>query len=142
MPKDESSSGVFTLVLMVLVAVLLQVYHSKITAPIAPGQVLSPGGWVSRCGLASLLPNCENAYMQMSDDGVLSLFDASGELEWKMEGDICSSENCIDGLEMKEDNRLFIGGKLVPWVNVKDADPISPWPFETEPKLKIIHGRK
>lgn len=141
--KEESGGGAFSLVIMVLFAILLQVYHSKITAPIAPGQVLSPGGWVSRCGIASALPICDNEYMYMGTEGVLSLFDANGELEWKMEGGVCSTEDCVEGLEMKEDNRVLIGGKLVSWVNVKkDAKPISPWPFADEPKVKVIHGRK
>lgn len=146
--KEESSEaggggGVFLIVFMVIVAVVLQVYHSKITAPIASGQVLSPGGWVSRCGLASFLPVCENSYLQMGDEGVLSLYDANGDLEWKMEGAVCKAEGCIDGLEMREDNKLAIGGKVVTWVNVKkEAEPISPWPFAEQPKLKVIHARK
>jgi len=145
---SESGSGggagsVFFIVFMVIAAIVLQVYHSKITAPIEPGQVLSPGGWVSRCGLASILPVCENSYLQMGDEGVLSLFDANGELEWKMEGGVCNSEGCITGLEMRDDNKLAIGGKVVNWVNVKkDAKAISPWPFAVQPKLKVIHARK
>ena len=80
----------------------------------------------------------------MGHDGVLSLFDAKGELEWKMEGAVCKSEeSCINGLEMREDKTLAIGGKVVQWVNVKKhAEPISPWPFEVQPKLKVIHARK
>lgn len=139
----ESGGGVFVLVLMVIAAIVMQVYHSKITAPIAPGQVLSPGGWVSKCGVASVFPSCENAYLEMGDDGVLSLFDAHGELEWKMQGSVCKSEDCIEGLEMREDSRLYVGGKYVQWVNVKkDAEPISPWPFAEAPKIKIIHAKK
>lgn len=131
------------IVLMVIAAVMLQVYHSKITAPIEPGQVLSPGGWVSRCGLASFLPVCKNSYLQMGDDGVLSLYDANGELEWKMEGGVCKTDGCISGLEMREDTKLAIGGKVVTWVNVKrGAEPIAPWPFAEQPKIKIIHARK
>lgn len=141
--KSSGGGGVFMIVFMVIAAVMLQVYHSKITAPIEPGQVLSPGGWVSRCGLASFLPICENSYLEMGDDGVLSLFNENGELEWKMEGGVCKTEGCISGLEMREDNKLAIGGKVVPWVNVKQgAEPIAPWPFAEQPKIKIIHARK
>lgn len=141
--NENGGSSVFLIVFMVIVGVVLQVYHGKITAPIAPGQVLSPGGWVSRCGLASFLPVCENSYLQMGEGGVLSLFDANGDLEWKMEGGVCKSEGCISGLEMRDDEKLSIGGKVVNWVNVKkEADPISPWPFAIQPKLKVIHARK
>lgn len=143
--KENSGGGggVFMFVLIVVFAVILQMYHSKITAPIAPGQVLSPGGWVSKCGLASILPTCDNFYLEMDDEGVLSLFSAEGELEWKMEGGVCKSDGCISGLEMRDDGKLAIGGKVVPWVNVKPgADPISPWPFAEEPKLKVIHAKK
>lgn len=140
---DENGSSLSALVLMVILAILLQIYHAKITAPISPGQVLAPGGWVSRCGLASFLPTCESAYMEMGHDGILSLFGSNGELEWKMEGGVCAKEDCIEGLEIMDDNRLFIGGRLVPWVNVKKAaEPITPWPFAKEPKLKVIHARK
>jgi len=125
------------------VAVLLQLYHAKITAPIAPGQLLSPGGWVSRCGLTSILPVCESKYMHMGDDGILSLVNANGELEWEMKGAVCESEGCTAGMEMKEDGRIVIGGKHVPWVNVKkESAPIAPWPFAEQPKLKVIRGRK
>jgi hypothetical protein len=141
--KANGGVSMFMLLFMALAAVILQVYHSKITAAIAPGQVLSPGGWVSRCGLIALLPTCDNAFLQMGDDGVLSLYDAEGELEWKMEGALCKTEDCISGLEMREDNKLAIGGKVVQWVNVKkDAEPISPWPFAEQPKIKVIHAKK
>lgn len=141
--NDDAGSSLSALVLMVVLAIFLQVYHTKIAAPIAPGQVLAPGGWVSRCGLASFLPTCDSSYMEMGNDGILSLFDGIGELEWKMEGGTCVKDDCIEGLEMKDDGRLFIGGRLVPWVNVKKAaEPIAPWPFAVEPKLKVIHGRK
>ncbi|CAB9524275.1 expressed unknown protein [Seminavis robusta] len=142
--KEAGGSNTFILIFMVLAAVILQVYHSKITAPIEPGQVLSPGGWISKCGLAAAIPPlCENQYLQMGDDGVLSLFDANGDLEWKMEGGVCKNEACISGLEMIQDSHVVIGGKTVSWVNVKkNADPISPWPFAEQPKLKVIHARK
>jgi KipI family sensor histidine kinase inhibitor len=105
--------------------------------------LLSPGGWISKCGLASILPSCENAYLQMGDDGVLSLLDSDGELEWKIDGAVCKSDECTHGLEMKEDSHIAIGGKKIQWVNVKkDADDISPWPFAEEPNLKVIHARK
>lgn len=141
--EEETSGGAFFVVFVIVAAIILQVYHSKITAPISPGQVLSPGGWISKCGLASILPSCDNAYLQMGDDGVLSLFDAEGELEWKMDGAVCKSDDCTNGLEMMEDGHIAVGSKSIQWVNVKkDADDITPWPFAEEPKLKVIHARK
>lgn len=140
--KEETGGGAFFFVFIIFAAIIFQVYHTKITAPIEPGQVLSPGGWISKCGLAFILPSCDNAYLQMGDDGVLSLFDSHGELEWKMDGAICESDDCINGLEMKKDGKLAIGGKPIQWVNVKkNAEDISPWPFAIEPKLKVIHAR-
>ena len=141
--KSKGGISVFVLVVFAIVAIILQVYHSKITAPLVPGQVLSPGGWISRCGLIAWLPSCKNAYLQMGHDGILSLYDADGELEWKMEGTICDSEECISGLETREDGKLAIGGKVVQRVSIKkDADPISPWPFAEQPKLKFVYARK
>lgn len=142
---ETGSSGLFFVIFLVLAAIILQIYHGKITAPIAPGQVLAPGGWVSKCGLLAPLPSCDNAYLKMGEDGVLSLHSAEGELEWKMEGAVCANgdDACVDGLEMADDLYLRIGGKKVSWVNVrKDADPLSPWPFSEQPQLKIIHARK
>lgn len=142
-PEESGSGGLFIVIFIVLAAVILQIYHQKITEPLAAGQVLAPGGWVSKCGLLAPLPSCDNAFLKMGEDGVLALYNADEVLEWKMEGAVCDSEDCVDGLEMTDDGYLRIGGKKMTWVNVnKGADAITPWPFAEEVKLKVIHARK
>jgi len=137
-PKSGSNSKVFTVVAVVLIALLLQVFHVYVSAPIKPGSTISPGIWLSKCGLLTVLPSCKNAYMHFNREGVVTHYNSKKEKTWQMEGEICDEDDCVQGMEFTESGKIVIGGKPVGYVTsfVKDAE-LSPWPFVTTPKLKV-----
>ena len=131
---------VYTVVVVVLIALLLQVFHVYVSAPIKPGSTISPGIWLSKCGLLTVLPSCKNAYMHFNREGVVTHYNANKEKTWQMEGAVCDSddEECVKGMEFTEEGKIVIGGKPVSFVTsyVKDAE-LAPWPFVNTPKLKV-----
>lgn len=145
--KDPSASlfgvKVFSWVILVgLAAVLLQAIHTNMISPLSPGNIMSPGTWRSKCGLLSPFPSvCENSVLFMSGDGVLSMVGPDGETEWKIVGGVCRPDSeCTEGLVVKENGSLKIGGQAVSSVMVKSGGSMTPWPFEEEPKLRVIRG--
>jgi hypothetical protein len=130
----------FTLIFIVLLALLLQVFHVYISAPINPGSTISPGVWLSKCGLLTVLPSCENAYLHFDREGVVTHYNAAKLVTWKIEGVVCDVDDkkCIPGMQIQPDGKVVIGGKHVSYVTsfVKDAN-LSPWPFVETPKLKV-----
>jgi hypothetical protein len=130
----------FTVIFIVLLALLLQVFHVYISAPINAGSTISPGLWLSKCGLLTLLPSCENAYLHFNREGVVTHYNAKKAETWKMEGAVCSADDeaCVPGMQILEDGKVVIGGKPVHYVTtfVKDVT-LSPWPFVETPKVKL-----
>lgn len=110
-----------------------------ISAPIKPGHTVSPGIWLSKCGLLAFWPDCENSYMKVETDGRVSLFNADKELAVEIQGDVCKEDDdgCIPGLQVKEDGSLVVGGKAISWVNMYKESELSPWPFTEKPKVKV-----
>ena len=139
-PKSGNNSMLFTVVAVVLVALLLQVFHMYVSSPIHEGTTISPGIWLSKCGLLTVLPSCKNAYMHFNREGVVTHYNAKKEKTWQIEGYVCETneENCVQGLNFAESGKISIGGKPVQYVTsfVKDVE-LSPWPFVTTPKLKV-----
>jgi len=95
---------------------------------------------MSKCGLLSALPICENSGLEMNEDGVLTLYGSDGAVQWKIQGGKCRAGNthCEPGLVVKEDGNLVIGGKSITSVTIKGDAPLTPWPFEREPKLRVV----
>lgn len=138
--KSSGSSKTMTVALVVLVALILQVLHIYVTAPIKLEDTLSPGIWLSKCGLMTILPSCEDSYMHIGRDGVVTHYGPSKEITWQMEGSVCDKEdeNCTPGMVVQEDGKIVIGGKPIKYLTayVKQVE-LSPWPFVDPPKLKI-----
>jgi hypothetical protein len=140
------------LVVLALFALLLQIFHVYISAPIQPGSTISPGIWLSQCGLWSLFPSfCpDNAYVHFDRLGRVTYYNAHKHVVWTMEGRVCPEEDaaggggetvaCIRGLQVLPDGKIFIGGQLIHHITVYSkgtAAPLSPWPFVETPKVKV-----
>lgn len=138
--EKKGSNKMFTIVMMTLMAIVLQVFHVYISAPIYTGSTVSPGIWLSKCGLLTVLPSCENAYLHFDRDGIVTHYNSAKHVTWKIEGAVCEDDDvdCISGMQFLDDGKIMIGGKHVPYVTsfVKEAN-LSPWPFAETPKLKI-----
>ena len=139
-PKSGGGSKLFTVGFVVLIALLLQVFHVYVSAPIKPGSTISPGIWLSKCGLLTVLPSCNNAYMHFDREGVVTHYNSMKLKTWQMEGAVCdpNDEECVSGLQFTEDGKIVIGGKHVTYLTsyVKDAE-LEPWPFAEAPKVKV-----
>ena len=134
-----SESIRISFLIIIVIAILLQGAQMYITAPLRPGSVMPPGMWMSKCGLLSVLPICENAGLEMNDDGVLTLYGSDGDVQWKLVGGTCrANTDCEPGLVVKDDGNLVIGGKSITSVTIKGDAPLTPWPFEREPKLRVV----
>jgi hypothetical protein len=140
-PKSAmtNSKALFAIIFVILLAILLQVFHMYISAPIKPGHVVSPGVWLSKCGLLAVLPHCDNAFLNVSKDGKVILYNADHEIAWEMKGAVCSEsdEKCIRGLHVMENGNLAIGGKSIQWLNMYKPSDLSPWPFTEKPRVKV-----
>ena len=152
--KQSKGSLLFTLACMIFIGLLLQVFHIYISAPINVGSTISPGVWLSKCGLYSLVPSyCpDNAYVHFHRNGTVSYYNAEKVLLWTMEGAVCPDVEetasgtpataCVRGMHVQNDGTIVVGGKPIHHVitysnNNKKEPPLSPWPFVTNPKLKI-----
>lgn len=141
--KDKSakseSSFTFQLSLVVLVGLVMQVIHMYLSAPIKPGHVVSPGIWLSKCGLAPFNPKCENAFFNFDSTGKATMYGADKLVVWEIQGSTCDKgEDCVSGLKVEEDGTLVVGGDKITWLNkyTKDSVELAPWPFDVAPKLK------
>jgi len=145
---DSASSSVtsktFTVLFIVLAGILLQVFHLYISAPIKPGHVVSPGIWLTKCGIMSFLPSCDNSYVSFDDKGVVKLIDSNDEVLWEIVGSICDDgdEDCVPGMQVKEDSTLVVGGKQISTVKMYGDADLSPWPFAEQPKVRIVKTKK
>lgn len=144
-PPSSSNRGVFMVLLVIAAAVIIQVVQMSVTAPLGPGQSLSPNAFMSKCGYKTFLPGsaCEESSLIMSDDSVLTLYGASGEIEWEIVGEACGSvDGCKNGLVFNEDKTLTIGKKTIKQATVYGDASFTPFPFTELPKLRVTKGRK
>mmetsp|Transcript_40160 Transcript_40160/g.58714 ORF Transcript_40160/g.58714 Transcript_40160/m.58714 type:complete len:423 (-) Transcript_40160:456-1724(-) len=122
---------VFLLVALSPLLIHLQERH---TAPMLPGDVLSPGEWKSTCGLLSILPTewtgCHQAVLEMGRDRVLTFREGS-EVVWSLTGGVCKADDggCNSGAVFTESGEVRIGG-----VNLSNKLPKTShsWPFYKE----------
>lgn len=137
--QEKAPSPVHVFVSVALLAILLQVFHLYSSAPIRPGHVVSPGIWLSKCGILAFWPGCDNQYLKMSDTGVATLYNAKQEIAWQMEGRKCpvNEDDCIAGMHVNLDGSLAIGGKPINRVTMYKESDLSPWPFAEAPKVKV-----
>lgn len=143
--KTSSSSGGFRAIsfvfLLTLFAVLAQVFHLYISAPVKPGHVVTPGVWLSKCGLMSFFkPDCENAYFSLDKTGKATLTNAKKEVVWTLEGGVCkkSKKFCKEGMEVTPEGEVLIGGELVKYaITQNDKANLSAWPFNEIDNLKL-----
>ena len=161
--KRSKGSIFFTFACIIFIGLLLQVFHIYISAPINVGSTISPGVWLSKCGLYSLVPSycTENAYVHFHRNGTVSYYNSEKVLLWTMEGAVCpeiedttsttnppttktatTAPTCIRGMYVQNDGKIIIGGKPIHHIisysgNNKKEPPLSPWPFVENPKLKI-----
>ena len=160
--KQSKGSIFFSFACLIFIGLLLQVFHIYISAPINVGSTISPGVWLSKCGLYSLVPSycTDNAYVHFHRNGTVSYYNAEKVLLWTMEGAVCpevdetattttpnlnptTTVTCVRGMYVQNDGKIIIGGKPIHHVithgsnNNKKEPPLSPWPFVENPKLKI-----
>lgn len=142
--EEPNDKRTFFIVLAVVVAILIQVVHMSVTAPLGPGHTLSPNGFISKCGYKALVPAfCEEATLSMDEDGVLTLYDSQGDVEWQMSGSVCVDDNkCKNGLAVNDDGSLEIGGKRVNVAAIYGQAQFAPWPFTVSPSVRLVKGRK
>jgi hypothetical protein len=141
----ESRVNAFTIIAFfaILAIILIQATHNYITAPIRVGVPLPPGTRRSKCGLGGYLPTkfsfaCTDSYLEVNEDGTVSVFGEDRELDMLLVGDTCSKEDCVDGILMEADGTVYVGGKRIKSLLVYGGDStVTPWPFEESPKLKI-----
>jgi hypothetical protein len=141
-PADGKGRGfVVTFFAVICLSVLLQVFHLYISTPIAPGSVVPPRVWLNKCGLSRFVTNCDDAFLHVGKDGNVVGYDSKKQIAWEIEGAVCSKANksCIPGMQFTKDLKVIVGGKPIVYVNKRGVDsPLSPWPFEEEPKLKTM----
>ena len=138
---------VFGVVALIMAFSVLKFFHAYISSPIQPGQIISPGLVISKCGLLNgwplIGPRCNRAYLEVTS-GTVSYYEGK-ELAWMIHGHSCPADDasCIDGLEFKTDGSLMMGGVPIysfEWHTVRDADhpndQLSPWPFTEVPKVR------
>jgi len=143
--KTSILRKILTFLVLVGIAVGAQRLQIHMTAPINPGDVLSPGMWRSKCGLFSILPNCEAAHLKMTQSGELNLYGPDSEVVWTMQGGICDHDHpsCVSGAKVESNGYITIGGKPVSYYTVYgDAAELSPWPFSEQPNVRMYKGRK
>lgn len=141
----EGRGIVFGFFFVIFLSVVLQVFHLFISSPIAPGSVVPPGHWLSKCGLFGNFNSCENANLHVNKRGTIVYYNSQGEVAWRIDGDVCklTDDKCIPGVQFTKDKKVIIGGKQVSFVEKFGIDtPLSPWPFEEPPKLKTRLSKK
>jgi hypothetical protein len=143
--KRSIFNSVFCVLLLAVFAFVVQIAHKYVSSPLEPGQRLSPGAVMTKCGFLFFLPSCEaNPRLEMSLDGILTMYSHEQTVEWQVVGGVCDSfENgCMNGTILREDGSLVIGGRPVSTVAVMGASTMSPWPFQVPPKLRMIRAKK
>jgi len=143
--KATSSSGSTLSLLLVLIAVLIPILgyvQTRITSPLAPGDVLYAGHWRSKCGLipssTDLCSSDSQMYLELSSSSscVLTLTSEGDEVLYQAEGPIggeCTS------VSITESGMIQMDGKDAKVVVSAGVD-ITPWPFTIQPTNKA--GKK
>lgn len=133
---EKQSSSVFGILIPVLIAFLLFKLNDFVTSPLAPGDVLPPGLFRSKCGILSVLPEsitgCDPALLKMGTDGVLSFY-AGDDLLWEMKGAVCPEGNdaCEPGAVLDAKGKVTIGGARARVRVVGGRGVVNtPWPFD------------
>jgi hypothetical protein len=153
--KSNSLGGaLLTVALIVILSIFLQVFHLFVSAPIKPGHSISPGIWLSKCGIMAMSSSCDNAYLHIAKSGQVALY-RNQEIVWQIDGGSCNQDanvaakgNCTAGLQFMENRSIVVGGKHISTVTMAHASyvsatqDLSPWPFSELPKLKIVASRK
>lgn len=163
-PPEKRNSGpnysrrIFSVLLFAALAVGSKFGHDFITSPLSLGDELPPGSWRSKCGLLSFLPShdtldkfslpshvisalsCDKAALEMSRDGVLTLYGAGAAVVWRMQGSVCDHDHpsCVEGLIIKPNGSLVIGGKQISSVTTYGDTDLSPWPFVNAPRVRVV----
>jgi hypothetical protein len=145
---SRSKGSVFPkIAILALLAIVLQTAHKFISSPIEVGVALPPGTWRSKCGLLGYLPKldldflppqCTNSYLEVKDDGTVSVYGEDKGADMRLVGSVCNKEDCVDGIVMDEKRIVRIGGKRVKSVILYGEDSsLSPWPFQEAPKINV-----
>jgi hypothetical protein len=180
--KQAASSGnSMTFILLVAAAaVCLFSIQSVLTKPIGVGVVIPPGTMKSKCGVMGWVPaivkdvtktllepfqsdiqtadnllNCENEYLEVTDQGEIKITDAEGNLLVFLKGSPCTAtkkNSCVKGLVMQDNKKVKIGTNVVKsgvsyYFDSKGAATaanrkLSPWPFAEEPKVKLSPSKR
>ncbi|KAL7570168.1 hypothetical protein ACA910_020006 [Epithemia clementina (nom. ined.)] len=157
-PVRWGGSLLFAAIVLAMVATAVSYAHKIITMPIQPGQVVSPGVVLSKCGLLHhFSKDCDRAYLEVHSGKVL--YYKGKELEWVIHGPICREDQiqgkaCRGGLEFRNDLTLWLGGKPIKWLlgrqsstsssetttggatKANHTEHLTPWPFSVPPKIK------
>jgi len=143
--EEEKDSYFFVGILFAIFMHLFVNAHYHLSSPLQPGSILPPGKERSHCGLLGFMPftSCSNRSVKMGTDGVLDIFEGD-KIIFSLAGNVCedSVEGCVDGLEIKEDGVMMIGGeKAKAKAKTKKLIFLSPWPLSedvTYPTAKWI----
>jgi len=131
---------------LVMLAIVTQAVNQFTMSPIQVGVILAPGAKRSKCGLLGYLPKpvrdalpltCTHSYLEVNVDGTVSVFDNDRTLVMHMEGEVCSTEDCMNGVTMLHNGSVLIGNKRVKKLSTYGKVDLTPFPFEMTPKLKI-----
>lgn len=161
-PSSATSLSLLGLVFAFIVSMLL---HSVMIRPTPINAVLKPGSYSSKCGLAGFVPfkseiqkaakdylemdlfSCEDEYFKVNSDGTATLYDSGNETIMTINGAVCSDDDdsCVNGLMMKSDKTLEMGGKPVKQILVKNTHKNKQlsWPFEEDPaklRYKVVYS--
>ena len=153
-PSDSSSKagvGFLALAYVAILAIVIQAVNNYSMTPIQVGVVLAPGAKRSRCGLLGYLPtplrkalplSCIHSFLEVNADGTVSVFDEDRSLTMRLFGNVCSTEDCVEGVMMLENGSVLIGDKRVKNLSMYGNVDLTPFPFEISPKLKVKKYKK
>ncbi len=161
-PSSATSLSLLGIVFAFIVSMLL---HSVMIRPTPINSVLKPGSYSSKCGLAGFVPfkseiqkaakdylemdlfSCEDEFFKVNSDGTATLYDSGNETVMTINGAVCSDDDdsCVNGLMMKSDKTLMMGGKPVKQILVKNTHKNKQlsWPFEEDPaklRYKVVYS--
>jgi len=154
--KESKNKSFFpTIATLALLAIIVQTAHNFLSLPIETSVVLKPGTWKSKCGIFGLLPppvldllsfnQCTNSFLEVHNDGTVSIQNPDKELDILLKGGVCAAndEECVDGLVLNENGKIYIGGTQVKIAYMYgETKSLSPWPFEENPKLKLKNSSR
>ena len=125
----------------VLVFVMLQTVHLRLSRIIQKEELVPPGTWLSRCGLLGIATeSCENAFLNVDSNGLVTIYNADLTVACEIgagSGPSTQDTKGIDrGMIMNGDRTLQIDGKRVNVVDAYVGCRFVPWPFANEPKAK------